>query len=195
MVEYPAIGELQWPLSTHNTSRSASQHSRAAGSSISARYCRVCQSWTAHSTATMPCPTAGNISDGVTARKRCGRPSPTRSSPERAMISASAGPASPPSGSRCILAIVELADARIGGAAKMDHFDLRKQPPRIGGAPHGIGADVVTLAARTLDVFDASDPCRSTSASVGGSRASVAPITRPGVSSLPGMSFSECIAA
>ena len=38
-------------------------------------------------------------------------------------------------------------------------------------------------------------PGPNTSASVGGSRASVAPITSPGVSSLPGMSFSECIAA
>src|SRR5664279_423119 len=38
-------------------------------------------------------------------------------------------------------------------------------------------------------------PARSTKASPGGSRVSVAPITSPGVSSLPGMSLSECIAA
>ena len=100
MVEYAAIGELQWPFSTHSTSRSASQHSRAFGSSISARYLRVCQSWIGHSTATMPCPADGSISSGVkswTMRST----KPTRSSPERAMISASAGPTSPPSGSRC----------------------------------------------------------------------------------------------
>ena len=65
------------------------------------------------------------------------------------MISASAGPTSPPSGSRCISPIVELADAGIGGAAKVNHLDLRKQPPRIGGAPHRIGADLETLAARS----------------------------------------------
>ena len=111
------------------------------------------------------------------------------------MISASAGPTAPPSGSRCILAVVELAHAGVGGAAKMDHLDLRKQPPRIGRAPHRVGADLETLAARLAEIARAKRPARSTSASPGGSRDSVAPITSPGVSSLPGMSLSECIAA
>ena len=62
MVENPAIGELQWPLSTHSTSRSASALRCAAGSSIADRMRRVCQSLAAHSTATIPCPTAGSIS-------------------------------------------------------------------------------------------------------------------------------------
>ena len=119
---------------------------------------------------------------------------PTRSSPERAMISASAGPTSPPSGSRCISRLIELAHAGVGGAAIVNHLDFRKQPPRIGRAPHRIGADLEALAARTPDIVDR-NAGRSTSASPGGSRVSVAPITSPGVSSLPGMSLSECIAA
>ena len=102
MVEYPAIGELQWPLRTHSTSRSASALWRAAGSSISDRMRRVCQSLTAHSTATMPCPDRRQHFLRPKIHRRCGRARPTRSSPERAMISASAGPTSPPPGSRCI---------------------------------------------------------------------------------------------
>jgi len=52
------------------------------------------------------------------------------------------------------LLVVELADARIGRPAKVDHFNLRKQPPHIGRTPHGIGSNFVTLATRALDVFD-----------------------------------------
>src|SRR6516162_2932626 len=58
----PAIGELQWPLSTHSTSRSASAQACAVASSMRDSSMRVCQSAAAHSTATIPWPTAGNIS-------------------------------------------------------------------------------------------------------------------------------------
>ncbi len=70
------------------------------------------------------------------------------------MISASAGPTSPPPGSRCISVLIELADAGIGGAAIMNHLDVRKQPPRIGRAPHRIGADLEALAARSPEIVD-----------------------------------------
>jgi hypothetical protein len=54
--------------------------------------------------------------------RRCGSASPTRSSPERAMISASAGR---PRRHRQPLhaRIVELAHAGVGGAAIVDHLD------------------------------------------------------------------------
>ena len=100
-VAWPAIGELQWPFSTHSTSRSASAQSRDDASSIFASRARVSQSCSTHSTATMPCPTAGSISrteKSWTMRDAI----PIRSSPERAMTSASAGPTSPPPGSRCL---------------------------------------------------------------------------------------------
>ena len=46
--------------------------------------------------------------------------------------------------------MIELAHAGVGGAAIVDHLDLRKQPERIGGAPHRIGADLEALAARAF---------------------------------------------
>ncbi len=49
---------------------------------------------------------------------------------------------------------VELADAGVGGAAIVDHLDVGKQPPRIGGAPHGIGADLESPAARSPEIVD-----------------------------------------
>ncbi len=70
------------------------------------------------------------------------------------MISASAGPTSPPSGSLCILQTVELAHAGVGGAAIVNHLDFRKQPARIGRAPHRIGADLESLAARSPEILD-----------------------------------------
>ena len=36
----------------------------------------------------------------------------------------------------------------------MDHLDVGEQPPRVGCAPHGIGADLETLAARSPEVVD-----------------------------------------
>ena len=46
------------------------------------------------------------------------------------------------------LPIVELAHAGVGGAAEVNDFDVRKQPPGIGRAPHRVGAELQSLAAR-----------------------------------------------
>jgi len=49
MVENPAIGELQWPLRTHSTSRYGIGASVARPeSSMADKICRVCQSLIAH---------------------------------------------------------------------------------------------------------------------------------------------------
>ena len=52
------------------------------------------------------------------------------------------------------LAAVELADAGVGGAAKVNHLDVRKQPTHISGAAHRIGADPETFAARALEIVE-----------------------------------------
>ena len=52
------------------------------------------------------------------------------------------------------LAVVELADAGVGGAAIVNHLNFRKQPPRIGGAPDSIGAEFKTLAARAPEIVE-----------------------------------------
>src|ERR1700694_739399 len=83
--------------------------------------------------------------------------------------------------------IVELAHAGVGGAAIVNHLDFRKQPARIGRAPHGVGADLETLAARVPEIVDRNPSPQHQNVA--------GPITSPGVSSLPGMSFSECMAA
>ena len=153
MVENPAIGELQWPLSTHSTSRSASALWRAAGSSINDRIRRVCQSCAAHSTATMPCPAAGSIScNRKFVGDTAGEPDalePRARHDQRVRRSDRAAIGQP-----LHFQLIELAHAGIGGAAIVDHLDLRKQPPRIGGAPHRVGADLETLAARVPDLVD-----------------------------------------
>jgi hypothetical protein len=76
----------------------------------------------------------------------------------------------------------------------MDDLDVRKQPTRIGRAPAALVPILNPFPRERLNCSSES-PGRSTRTSPGGSRASVAPITSPGVSSLPGMSLSECIAA
>src|SRR6516225_11916304 len=93
-----------------------------------------------------------------------------------------------------LFALVKLAHARVGRTAKVDHFHLRKQSPRVSRAPHRIGADPESLP-RERRSSSIERPGRTTNTSPGGSRDKVAPITSPGVSSLPSMSLSECIAA
>ena len=89
---------------------------------------------------------------------------------------------------------VELANAGVGSAAIVNDLDFGKQPARIGRAPDRVGADLESLPRARLK-SSIESPARNTSTSAAGSRASIAPITSPGVSSLPGMSLSECIAA
>ena len=67
---------------------------------------------------------------------RCATPCRSRSSPERAMTSASAGPTSPPSGSRCLSPRSSFAHAGVGRAAEMDHRRL----PETAGADRPRGA-------------------------------------------------------
>ena len=52
------------------------------------------------------------------------------------------------------LGIVELAHASVGGAAVVNDFGFRKQTPRIGRAPHRIGADLETFAARAPEIVE-----------------------------------------
>src|SRR4029077_1645161 len=53
-----------------------------------------------------------------------------------------------------LLLLIELAHARVGCAAKMDHLHFRKQPARVSRTPHGIGADLESLAARPPEFLE-----------------------------------------
>ena len=118
IVANPAIGELQWPLSTHSTSRSASAQARAAGSSISDSVCagrKICARRIPPRRCPAPPPATFRQRGNSWAMRAA---SPTRSSPERAMISASAGPPSPPSGKLLQLAGLSSLRTRVSAAPR-----------------------------------------------------------------------------
>ena len=50
--------------------------------------------------------------------------------------------------------MIELAHAAVGRAAIVNHLDVGKDPPRVSGTTHGIGADLEALAARGSQLFD-----------------------------------------
>src|SRR3954465_7762416 len=110
------------------------------------------------------------------------------------MMSASAGPTAPPSGRRCFSPLSSFR-TRVSAAPRKWMISTSGNNRRAEASRRTALVPILKPLPRDWRNASSVTPLRRTSASLGGSRESVAPITRPGVSSLPGMSFSECIAA
>ena len=97
---------------------------------------RVGQSPAAHSTATIPWPTAGNISEPKIRKRSVGQAhalEPGACHDERVGRADLAAAGKP-----LLFQTVKLAHAGVGGAAIVNDFHLRKQPAGIGRATHAL---------------------------------------------------------